>query len=278
MILNGKKIAAEIYDELKLAIKKLSIPPKLGAILVWNDEVSLRYIAQKKRFAEMIGMDFELFQYPQDISQKQLLENIETLNNDIYISGYIVQLPLPKFMNTQEILKAIHPRKDVDGFHPENQGKVMIGDPTGFTPCTPAGIMKIFEYYKISIPWKKITLLGRSNIVWKPLSNLLINAGATLISCNSLTPDIGLYTKDADIVISAVWKPGIIHADIVRKDSIIIDVGFSIVNGEICGDSMYDELISQGNTITPVPWWVGPMTVAMLLTNTYQAQWNIQKL
>ena len=271
MILDGKKIAENIHEELQTKIHKLDTPPSLWAVLVGDNSVSMRYITQKKRFAEKVGINFTLFTYPEDISEENLLYNISGINKNSQISGYIIQLPLPKHIDTLKILNAIDPNKDVDGFHPQNQGKVMIWDDSGFTPCTPAGIMKILEHYQIELAWKRVVILWKSNIVGKPLINLCMNAGATVVWCNSQTPDISLYTKHADVIISAVGKPGIIHPEIVSPHSVIIDVGFCVTDGKIRGDCLYHELVSQGNTITPVPGWVGPMTVAMLLKNTYQA-------
>ncbi len=271
MILDGKKIAWGIYDNLSKEIKKLETIPTLGAVLVGDNPVSMRYISQKKRFAEQIGMNFKLFQFPENISERDLLSEIQKLNQSPDVSWYIVQLPLPDHIDSLSIINAITPSKDVDGFHPENQWKIMIWDTRGFVPCTPAGVIKICSYYDISLKWKQVVVIWRSNIVGKPLVNLLISTGATVINCNSKTPDISLYTKTADIVISAVGKPGLISPDIVKEDAVIIDVGFSIIDGKIYGDCDYDDLIAQWNSITPVPGWVGPMTVAMLLQNTYQA-------
>ena len=271
MILNGKHVASKIYDTLSQEIKKLDTLPSLWAILIGDDPVSLRYISQKQRFAEKIGMKFTLFQFNRNISEKDLLEQIHTLNTNSGISWYIVQLPLPPHIDAWNILHAIRPEKDVDGFHPVNQGKVVIGDTSWFVPCTPAGIMKILEYYDIPLRAKKVVVIGRSNIVGKPLTNLLIHSGATVTSCNSSTPDISEFTSHADIIISAVWKPNLIQKEMVSKHATIIDVGFSVLDGKIYGDCDYEGLLAQWNSITPVPGGVWPMTVAMLLSNTYIA-------
>lgn len=269
MILDGKKLAQNIYSELEQKIQNLSSPPCLWAILVGNNSASLRYIAQKKKFCEQIGMKFSLFQFPENIGEAELLEQLHLLNNNPEISGYIVQLPLPKDINSNTIISYISPEKDVDGFHPINQGKVVIGDDSWFIPCTPAGIMKIFEHYNISLSGKNVTVLGQSNIVGKPIAQLCINAWATVTSCNSKTKHLSEHTSHADIIISATWRAHLITPDMVRKDCIIIDVGFSVVDGKIYGDAKTQELIDNGNTITPVPGWVWPMTVAMLLANTF---------
>ncbi len=271
MILDGRTIAQNIYNSLGEDIAQLKDTPTLGAILVWNNDESLRYIKQKRKFAEKTWINFKLFQFEDTISEEALKSEILKLNNNTEISGYIVQLPLPKHINELRVIRNIDPKKDVDGFHPENQWKVMIWDLTGFAPCTPAGVMKILEHYNITLVWKKISILGRSNIVGKPLTMMCINAGATVTSCNSRTPDISEFTKNSDIVICATGIPHILKAHMTSPDSIVIDVGFSIVNGEIHWDADYNALISQWNSVTPVPGWVGPMTVAMLLSNTYKA-------
>ncbi len=271
MILDGKKIASEIYRELSSKIKALPKTPTLGAVLVWDSAESLRYIGQKRKFCEQVGIVFKLYQFPKEITENKLKSEIISLNNDWNISGYIVQLPLPEHIDSFKIIRNIDPKKDVDGFHPENQGKIMIGDSTGLSPCTPAWVMKIFSYYNIDLRWKKVVILGQSNIVGKPMALMCINAGATVSSCNHSTPDISLFTREADIIISATGQARLIHAKIVKKDTIIIDVGFSIINGKISGDANTQELLDQWNSVSPVPGGVWPMTVAMLLANTLQA-------
>lgn len=271
MILDGKLIASEIYENLSLKIEKLEDKPCLWAILLWNDAVSHRYIGQKKKFAEKIWMDFKLFQFESDISEDDLKSEILKLNVDKSISWYIVQLPLPEHIDTLRMIRNIDPKKDVDGFHPENQGKIMIGDITGLPPCTPAGVMKIFKHYDIELSGKKICILGQSNIVWKPMAVMCINEGATVSSLNHLTPDISLYTKEADIIISATGQAHLISPEIVKANAIIVDVGFSVKDGKIYGDADFTRLEERWHTITPVPGGVGPMTVAMLLQNTYNS-------
>ncbi|MDA9129131.1 bifunctional 5,10-methylenetetrahydrofolate dehydrogenase/5,10-methenyltetrahydrofolate cyclohydrolase [Candidatus Gracilibacteria bacterium] len=272
MILDGKKIAGEILDKLGQKILELEAHPTLGVVLVGNSNTpSLRYIEQKRQTAEKIGIHFKLNHLPEDISQEELISEIQKYNTDSTISGYIIQLPLPKRIDSSEVTKYIDSKKDVDGFHPLNQGKMMLGDSSNFVPCTPAGIMKIFSYYDIELLGKKVVVLGRSNIVGKPMVNLLINAGATVTNCNSHTQNISEFTKDADIIISATGQSGIITADIVKKDAVIIDVGFSVIDGKLQGDCDFEKLLAQRNPITPVPGGVGPMTVAMLMQNTYLA-------
>ena len=272
MILDGKQIAHEMYESLWSQISSLVKKPTLWAVLVWDsNSPSLRYIKQKKRETKKIGMWFSLTHLPKDISEDELIQEIQKLNTNKDISGYIVQLPLPSDIDPLHVIRNIDPQKDVDGFHPENQGKVMIGDPSGFSPCTPAGVMQIFSYYDIWLKWKNIVVLGQSNIVGKPMAQMCINSGATVVSCNHLTPDISVYTRQADIIISATGQIGLITPDIVKEDAVIIDVWFSIRDGEIFGDTEYEPLLSAWHDITPVPGWVGPMTVAMLLSNTLRA-------
>jgi methylenetetrahydrofolate dehydrogenase (NADP+)/methenyltetrahydrofolate cyclohydrolase len=271
MILNWKKIAREMYEQLSSQIKLLKNKPVLWAVLVWNSPESLRYIGQKRKFAEKIGMEFRLLQFEITITEEELKSKVIELNNNADISGYIIQIPLPSHIDPLRIIRNIDPKKDVDGFHPENQWKIMIWDNTGFSPCTPAWVMKMFEYYDISLPGKNIVILWQSNIVGKPMAQMCISEGATVTSCNHMTPDISIYTAQADIIISATGQVWLITPEIVNPKAVIIDIWFSVVDGKIFWDAKYPELLTQWNTITPVPGWVGPMTVAQLLSNTLQA-------
>lgn len=245
MLIHGTLLAENIYTQLQKDISLLEIKPTLGAILVGENSPSMRYIRQKRRFAEQIGMNFVLRCFPEDISQEALLQEVEKLNHDTNISGYIVQLPLPQHINSLSIIEHIDPKKDVDGFHPLNQGKMMLGDETATVPCTPAGVIHILESKNISLQGKKVCIIGRSNIVGKPLSVLCINAGATVVSCNSSTPDISLYTQEADIVICAAGKAGLLTADMISKNCIVIDVGFSVIGGKIYGDACTQKIHAQ---------------------------------
>jgi len=272
VILDGKKIASETYEKLRAQIEWLQEKPVLWAVLVWeNNSPSMRYIRQKRRECRKIGMWFELYQFPEDISEEALQSEIISLNNNTKISGYIVQLPLPNHIDALKIIRNIDPLKDVDGFHPENQGKIVLWDGTGFTPCTPAGIMKIFEYYNINLLGKNIKILGQSNIVGKPMAQLCINAWATVTSCNSKTKNLAEHTKHADIIISATGRAHLLTADMVSPGATIIDVWFSVIDDIVYWDADYKNILSTGNAITPVPGWVWPMTVAMLLSNPLQA-------
>ncbi|MDD5213072.1 MAG: bifunctional 5,10-methylenetetrahydrofolate dehydrogenase/5,10-methenyltetrahydrofolate cyclohydrolase [Candidatus Gracilibacteria bacterium] len=271
MIIDGKKIAGEIYEKLKEQISKMDRKPSLGVILVGNNPSSEKYVEQKKKWAEFVGMNFALYRFETNISEKELLEEVEKLNNDTNTSGFIVQLPLPDSIDDKKIINAINPTKDVDGFHPINQGKILIGDNSGLAPCTPSGIMEIFSHYDINLSGKIVTVIGKSNIVGKPITAMLINAGATVISCNSKTPDISKFTSISDIIISATGQAGIIKQEMVKDGVILIDVGFNYIDGKIYGDMDFENLKDKTSMITPVPGGVGAMTVAVLLKNTLKA-------
>lgn len=271
MILDWKEVAKKIYDELKKDILKLEKKPKLWVILVWDNPSSIRYINQKQKYAKEVWIDFELFSFDENVLEKDLLEKINILNNDENISWYIVQLPLPKHIDEKTIINSISPKKDVDWFHTINQWKIVIWDETWLTPCTPSGILEIFKYYNIDLIWKNIVIVWRSNIVWKPIANMLINKQSTVTICNSKTKNIENFTKNADIVILALWKPNFLTLDKIGDNTIVIDVGFTIVDWKIYWDACFWEISQNWNPITPVPWWVWVLTVAMLLKNTYKA-------
>lgn len=274
MIVDWVKIASKIYDDIKQKVEKLSKKPTLWAILVWDNSASLRYIRQKKKWAEYVWIWFNLIELNEKISENELLKVINNFNSDKNISGYIIQLPLPKHFNTDKIINSIDPKKDVDWFHTENQWKALIWDNSWFIPCTPAGIMEILSSMEINLVWKIITVIWRSNIVWKPITALLMNAWATVINCNSKTPNIKDFTLKSDIVILAAWSPWLLSVDMVKKDSIIIDVWFTIIDNKIHWDAKFEEINNTWNKITPVPGWVWALTVAMLMSNTLRASWK----
>ncbi len=271
MLISWTKIAEEIYDEIKTEVEELEKKPKLSVILVWNNSASLRYVKQKKKWAEYCWIDYELIHLDENIPQNDLENILQKLNNNQNISWYIVQLPLPKHINETKIINLINPKKDVDWFHPENQGKLLIWDNSWLIPCTPAWIMEILKRQNIDFYGKQAVVIGRSNIVWKPATTLLINSWATVTSCNSKTPNISNYTKHADIVIMAVWKPGLLKSNMIKKDSIIIDVWFTIIDWKIYWDCETQDIYKLWAKITPVPGWVWAMTVAMLMKNTLKA-------
>lgn len=271
MIIDGKKIAKDEYELLKEEIKSMQEKPSLHALLVWNNPSSLRYIRQKKKWADYIWIDFFLYHFEEDWEEKVLLEKIESLNNNKKVSGIICQLPLPEKIDTKKVIDSIHPLKDVDGFTNINMGKIVIGDDSWLVPCTPAGVMHIFEKEKIDLKGKKVVIIGRSNIVGKPLVNICINKQATVSCCNSQTKDIKEYTKDADIVILATGNPWLLSLDMINDATIVIDVWFTVEDGKIYGDACFEEIEKNGNKITPVPGWVGALTVLFLMKNTLKA-------
>ncbi len=282
MIIDWKKIAQKMYKKLKEDICRECKPalPTLWAILVWDNSASLRYIKQKRKWAKFVWMGFELQQFNKNVSEQELLEFLEHWNNDSKISWYIVQLPLPEHINSQKIINAISPKKDVDWFHPENQWKILLWDKTGFAPCTPEGVMEILNSPIIPflkgdknnvLEWKEVVVIWKSNIVGKPLVAMLMNAGATVISCNSKTLDINKFTKKADIVVCATWVPWLLQLENINDTTIVIDVWFTIVDWKIYWDAEFEEIHKNWNLITPVPGWVGRLTVANLLKNTFKA-------
>lgn len=244
---------------------------KLVVVLVWENPASLRYISQKKKWADYVGIAFELLQYSADVSQERLLTDIQALNEDREVTWYIVQLPLPDHIDTQAVVAAIDPQKDVDGFHPTNLGKIILWDESGLVSCTPAGIMNMLESIDFDPVWKQVTIIGKSNIVWKPLVNLLMCAWATVSSCNSKTPDLWVYTRDADLIVLAAGVPGLLTVPMVSSKAIVIDVWFSVVDGVIHGDADFDSLVDYVAAITPVPGGVGTLTVANLMLNVVKA-------
>lgn len=274
MLIDGKKMAQDLYDELKNDIEKSWLKPTLAAVLIGSNSASLRYIGQKKKFADYVWIDFKLIELKQNVTQIELEKKIAELNENNSIDGYIVQLPLPDHINEKKIIEKINPKKDVDGFHPENMGKILIGDTSGLVPCTPAGVMHMLEKMEIPLIGKKVTIVWRSNIVWKPLAALLMNYWSTVCVCNSKTPDIRDYTSQSDVVVMATGKPHLLNVWMVKIGTTIIDVWFSVIDGKIYGDCDTEFLEKVWNTITPVPGWVWPLTVAMLMKNTFQAAKN----
>lgn len=276
MLLEWKIVAEKIYNELKSEISFLEKKPKLAVILVGKNSPSLRYIHQKQKWAEYVWIDFELINFDDNIEESIILETIKKLNNDINIHGFMVQTPLPKHINVEKIIDAINPRKDVDWFHPINQWKIVVWDKNWLPACTPAWILELCRYYNIELIWKDIVIIGRSNIVGKPLANLLINESATVTICNSKTKNINFYTQNADIVITALWVPKFLTVDKINKNTIIIDVWFSVIDWKIYWDADGENILKNWNSISPVPGWVWVLTVASLLKNTLKAYKNQQ--
>jgi len=280
IILDGKKtsndIKAEIAESVKEIIAKGSRPPHLAAIIVGDDGASLTYVGSKVRACKRVGFESTLIKLPESISENELLEKVNELNNDEKIDGYIVQLPLPKHIDSQKILMAVDADKDVDGFHPTNFGKMTLGLPA-FTPATPYGIMELLKRYKVDTSGKHTVVIGRSDIVGRPISILMSqksNPGnSTVTLAHSRTKNLAELTKKADIIISALGVPNFIKSDMVKDGVVVIDVGITRVSDnsqkgyKIVGDVDYESVSKKSSYITPVPGGVGPMTIAMLLIN-----------
>lgn len=274
-ILDGKKIKQEILDELKEEVSKLAIKPSFVVIQVGNDEASNVYIKQKAKMAEYIGYGYEHLKLAEDITEEELLKKIDKLNKDKNIHGILVQMPLPKHINENAIQNAVLPNKDVDGLTDINAGRLFHMKDALFS-CTPYGVMEILKRYNIDILGKNVVVIGRSNLVGKPMGTMLTNEGATVTLCHSKTIDLAKYTKKADILVVSVGKPKLITGDMVRKGTVVIDVGINRVDGGLCGDVDFESVSKKASYITPVPGGVGPMTVAMLGMNVLKA-YKIQK-
>lgn len=276
-IIDGKKTAQEIRSELKREIQNLKIKPELRVILVGNNPASQIYVKNKEKYASEIGIKSETIRLPEDITEEKLLKQIKKLNKDKHINGILVQLPLPSHINEFSVINAIAPEKDVDGFTIYNKGLLSIGKPA-LTPCTPLGIIELLKQYKVNIASKNAVVIGRSNIVGKPMAQLLLNEDATVTICHSKTKNLAEMTANADILISAVGKPKFIGKKYVKKGATVIDVAMNrdTKNNRWVGDVDFDNVSKVAKFITPVPGGVGPMTIAMLLKNTVQA-YKIQK-
>ena len=275
-ILDGKKCSQEILDKIKEKVDALKNSnkrvPGLAVIIVGNNPASKIYVNSKVKACEKVGFYSKAIFLDENISQAELLENIQALNNDENIDGILVQLPLPKHLNEDEICNAIDTSKDVDGFKAENLGKVMLGKEDGMVPCTPQGIMYLLDSIKdINLYGMSGVVIGRSNIVGKPISSLLINRGVTTTVCNSRTKNIEDVLRNADIIVAALGKPKFLKENMVKEGAIIIDVGINRVDGKLCGDVDFENVSKLASFITPVPGGVGPMTIAMLLNNTLRA-------
>ncbi|KGA97899.1 bifunctional 5,10-methylene-tetrahydrofolate dehydrogenase/ 5,10-methylene-tetrahydrofolate cyclohydrolase [Alkalihalobacillus alcalophilus ATCC 27647 = CGMCC 1.3604] len=272
-ILDGKKIAKNKKMAIKEKVEALAnkgIVPGLAVILVGEDPASQTYVRSKQKACKEVGIYSELIELPESASEQTLLVEIDRLNNDNDIDGILVQLPLPKQIREREVIERISPQKDVDGFHPINIGKMMIGEET-FLPCTPFGILEMLKETKINLEGKHVVVIGRSNIVGKPVGQLLLNKNATVTYCHSKTRNLRELTTKADVLIVAVGRDRIIKADDVKQDAIVIDVGINRVDGKLYGDVDFENVKNVVSYITPVPGGVGPMTITMLLENTIQS-------
>ncbi len=245
--------------------------PGLAVIFVGEDEASKIYVRNKSKACDEVGINFKEYNLPSSTSQEELIKLIKEINNDNSIDGILLQSPIPRNLDIQEAFAAISPEKDVDGFNPVNIGNLEIGRPN-FIPCTPFGIMKMFEEYKIDLQGKKAVVLGRSNIVGKPMAQCLLSKNATVTICHSKTVNIENEIREADVIVSAIGQTKFVKGDWIKDNAVIIDVGMNRdENGKLCGDVDFDEAVEKASYITPVPGGVGPMTIAMLLTNTLKA-------
>lgn len=284
-LIDGKKVSAEVLEEVKVEVKKLLAAgkkqPHLAAVLVGNDGGSETYVASKMKTCEAVGFKSSLIRHNQNISEADLLKTVQQLNNDTDVDGFIVQLPLPKHINEQTIIEAIDPKKDVDGFHPVNVGKMVLGLDC-FVSATPNGIMQLLKSYHIETSGKHCVVIGRSNIVGSPMSILLAknnqHANCTVTLCHSRTKNLEEHTRRADIIVCALGKPEFLKADMVKEGVVVIDVGTTRVPSsetksgfKLKGDVKFDEVAPKCSYITPVPGGVGPMTIASLISNTLKA-------
>lgn len=273
-IINGREIASELRTHMKTTVQEMKeqgIKPHLTVILVGEDPASQSYVKGKEKAATEIDMSSEVIRLTEETTETQLLNKIDSLNNNSNVHGILVQLPLPEHIDEQKIIEAIDPSKDVDGFHPINVGKMMLGQDT-FLPCTPHGILKLLEAKHITVEGKHAVIIGRSNIVGKPMGQLLLNEHATVTYCHSRTADLKAITKQADILIVAVGRAHFIDASYIKDGATVIDVGVNrIEDGSLTGDVDFTSAKKVADYITPVPRGVGPMTITMLLDNTIKA-------
>lgn len=271
-ILDGKALSASIKEEIKAAVEALpGRKPGLTVIIVGENPASQVYVRNKVQSAQYVGMDSRKIELPADVSEECLLGEIEALNADPSVDGILVQLPLPAHINADKVLDAILPSKDVDGFHPSNVANLWLGRPCT-VPCTPKGIMRLIAESGINPAGKKAVVVGRSNIVGKPVAKLLLDANATVTIAHSRTPDLAAVTREADILVVAVGKEAVVTGSMIKPGAVVIDVGMNRnAAGKLCGDVEFASAAEVASAITPVPGGVGPMTIAMLLQNTLEA-------
>jgi methylenetetrahydrofolate dehydrogenase (NADP+) / methenyltetrahydrofolate cyclohydrolase len=270
-VINGKELVQSVREHFRLEVEELAksqVQPGLAVVLVGNDPASAVYVRNKAKACETAGIYSEVHRLPEDAGEEELLALVERLNGDKKINGILVQLPLPRHINEDKVIDAIHPDKDVDCFHPINVGNLMIGKP-GFLPCTPVGVIEVLKRMNVEIAGKHAVVVGRSNIVGKPMAMLLLREHATVTVCHSRTPDMEKITAQADILVAAVGRPQMIKAKHLKPGAIVIDVGINrLPDGKLVGDVDFEDVLETAGMITPVPGCVGPMTITMLLANT----------
>ena len=274
VIIDGKEVAREKREQIKNRVESLKSQGKtvgLAVIIVGENPASRVYVNNKKKGCLEVGIESFEYALPENTTEQELKNLVEKLNNDDRVNGILCQLPLPKHINEDAVINTISPKKDVDAFHPQNVGHIMIGDYT-FLPCTPAGIMEMLKFYNISVSGKKCVVIGRSNIVGKPMAMLLLEENGTVEICHSRTQNLKEETLSADILVAAVGKANFVTEDMVKQGAVVIDVGMNRdENGKLCGDVDFENVKEKASYITPVPGGVGPMTITMLLENTVRA-------
>ena len=272
-LIDGKQISASVKERVRqevAALRARGVSVGLAVIIVGEDPASKIYVANKKKACEALGILSTEYALPAETTEEELLSLIDRLNQDPGVNGILCQLPLPRHLNEKNILRAIAPEKDVDAFHPQNVGRIMIGD-YDFVPCTPAGIMEMLAHEQIEVTGKRCVVIGRSNIVGKPMAMLLLHHNGTVTICHSKTENLREITKTADILVAAVGRAKFVTADMVKEGAVVIDVGMNRVDGKLFGDVDFDAVAPKASAITPVPGGVGPMTIAMLMQNTLTA-------
>lgn len=274
IIIDGKKVSAQVKEQVRIETEELvkkGVKPGLAVIIVGDDPASRVYVNNKKKACEKVGFLSKEFALPATTTQEELLALVNELNEDKEINGILCQLPLPKGLDEKAVIEAISPLKDVDAFHASNVGKIMIGD-YDFLPCTPAGVMEMLHSYNIPVEGKECVVIGRSNIVGKPMAMLLLHENGTVTITHSRTKNLKEVTKRADILVAAIGKPKFVTADMVKEGAVVIDVGMDRdENGKLCGDVDFENVKEKCSAITPVPGGVGPMTIAVLMKNTLKA-------
>ena len=271
VLIDGKKISAQVKDECKERVAKENMDVTLAVIQVGNDPASTVYVGNKKKACEYVGIHSLSYELPEETTEEELLALVEKLNADDTVNGILVQLPLPSHINEDKVIQTISPKKDVDGFHPQSVGALSIGQP-GFVSCTPAGIIQLLKRSGVVIDGKECVIVGRSNIVGKPMAMLMLRENATVTIAHSKTKNLKELCQTADILIVAIGKPQFITADYVKEGAVVIDVGIHRdENNKLCGDVRYEEVAEKASTITPVPGGVGPMTIAMLMSNCVES-------
>lgn len=276
-IMDGKKLSSEIKEEIKQSIKSCMIRPSLAVIQIGDNPASNTYIKNKEKACEKVGIYFRHFKFDDTTPELTIINKIKELNNDEYVNGIMIQLPIPDKYNEKRLLNTIINTKDVDGLTDINTGRLINGRKS-ITPCTPLGIMTLLSNYKVNLEGKNVVIIGKGRLVGKPLMGLMLNEGATVTVCHSRTKDLIKYTKDADIIVAACGVKGLITGDMVKNDVIIIDVGINVEDDKIYGDVDFDSVKDKASLITPVPGGVGPMTVAMLLKNIIACYNNKKKV